>query len=169
MNPNEQAAPVEHCPPERGLPATAFDPRDSGSRADLLLRRRGPVRVEPRGGEVDRLHPSRAAGQPLPYSSRPASGAAPRLLFLRSDRRERDEPGVTPGSHSKEGRTVWVAVRVRRVRTLTDVRYVLRAYDSALLQDRVLGSRRLKRGESRDHQAQAGAKPRPRPSSKSDS
>jgi PAS domain S-box-containing protein len=133
--------------------ATAFDPRDLVPEPIFCCDAEGRfVWVNHAAEKLTGYTPSQLLGQPFAMLIAPSKRRRLASFFLRSDRRERDESERDVPVLTKEGRTVWVAVRVRRVRTLHGrIGYVACAHD---LHKIVFEIERLKR-ESRDHAARA--------------
>jgi len=133
--------------------ATAFDPRDLVPEPIFCCDAEGRfVWVNHAAEKLTGYTPSQLLGQPFAMLIAPSKRRRLASFFLRRHRRdqlesERDVPILT-----KEGRTVWVGVRVRRVRTLHGrVGYVSCAHD---LHNIVFEIERLKR-EARDLEARA--------------
>ena len=152
-NPNERVAPSGALPTGAKTQATAFDPRDLVPEPIFCCDAEGRfVWVNHAAEQLTGYTPSQLLGQPFAMLIAPSKRRRLSSFFLRSERRERDESERDVPILTKEGRTVWVAVRARRVRTLHGrIGYVACAHD---LHKIVFEIERLKR-QARDLEARA--------------
>ena len=151
-NPSHRPAPTS-LPSGSKNQATAFDPRDLVPEPIFCCDAEGRfVWVNHAAEKLTGYTPSQLLGQPFAMLIAPSKRRRLVSFFLRSHRKdqvesERDVPILT-----KEGRTVWVGVRVRRVKTLHGrTGYVACAHD---LHNIVFEIERLKR-EARELESRA--------------